>query len=583
MIKTLQDVVLAGSSLSEGVAIGQLYFLADEPEITLPSFSIHLHEVDREIQRYRQALSSSRKDLEQLQLFLVAEGSNEAIGIIDTHIQMLEDPLMTTIVEEKIQQMLLNTESVFRSVIGDYEKKFISIEDEFFKQRWVDVKDLSHRILKHLYPKNQQEKELPKEAILFAKEFTPSLTVEGALSKVGAFLAEIGGETSHAALIARANGIPFVAHLDMDLLKKAEGTIVIVDGLEGKVILFPSDETIHHYKSVKKDLFENDQRLVEELFLESKTKDGRTIHLYTNVDKLSDLDHEYFQGSEGIGLFRSEFLFLQHEILSISEQEQYIYYCEMIKKAKDLPIVFRVFDLGGDKGLLTEKNLEEPNPALGCRGIRFLLYYKQLFKKQLRAILRAAYHGNVSLLFPLIADVEELKEVKRMLLEVEKELENERVVHAKKIPVGCMIEVPSAVLTSDILADESDFFSIGTNDLVQYTLAIDRCHPILNQSYRGVHPSIIRMLRDVVDVGVKKGIKVSVCGEMASNPLFTELLIGLGIEALSCPPRHIPMIKKRIRSTNYAFAKDLSKKILDCKTSSEIEEHLLKTVLATTR
>lgn len=575
MLKTFQDVVLQGFPVSDGVAIGPLYFLPQEPEITLPSFPIKLHEVDREIQRYRLALSSSRKDLEQLQLFLAAEGSQEAIGIIDTHIQMLEDPLMTTIVEEKIQQMLLNTESVFKSVIGDYEKKFISLEDEFFKQRWIDVKDLSHRILKHLYPKGDKERHLPKESIVFAKELTPSLTAEGALAKVAAFLADIGGETSHAALIARANGIPFVANLDAEVLKKAEGTEVIVDGESGKIILFPSHETLLYYKNLKKNLFENYQKLVEELHLESRTLDGRAIHLFANIDKLADLDHPYFKASEGIGLFRSEFLFPPHEILSISEQEQFYYYSEIIKKAAPYPVIFRVFDLGGDKGLLTEKNLEEPNPALGCRGIRFLLYSKEFFLRQLRAILKAAVFGQVKLLFPLIADVEEIKEVKKLIAFVEAELDKEGALFSKNLSLGCMIEVPSAALTCDILAQEADFFSIGTNDLVQYTLAVDRCHPILSQSYRGVHPSVLRMLKTVVDVGIQKNKKVSLCGEMASNPNFIELLIGLGIEAFSCPPRHIPLIKRRIRSVDYNLAKKLYEKAKACHTAFQIEQLLL--------
>lgn len=568
------ELHLQGVPLSEGVAIGKLFFLSEEDTEVFPAFSIKTDEVDREIQRYRLALSSSRKDLEQLQGFLSEEGSVEAITIINTHIQMLEDPLITTIVEEKIHQMLQNTESVFRSVIGDYEKKFFAIEDVFFRQRWIDVKDLSQRILKHLYPK-QETQRLPAEAVVFTKELTPSHTAEACVSKVCAFVSEMGGKTSHAALIARAKGIPYVAHIDVENLEKAEGSIVIVDGLHGTVILNPTEKTLQSYQQLKEDIFDKYQKLVEEIHIPATTVDHKKIEVLANIEKLADLDHPYFQGADGIGLFRSEFLFMQKELFSISEQDQYHYYLQMIRKAGTLPIVFRVFDLGGDKGFLEQDAWEEPNPALGVRGIRFLLHYREFFKRQLRAIFRAIGQGNVSLLLPMIADVEELQEVKALIEEVKRELSDQGLHMSQYVPIGCMIEVPSAALTCDILAKECDFFSIGTNDLVQYTLAIDRSHPVLCHGFKPAHPSILRMIRHVVEVSFTKAKHVTVCGEMASNPLFTKLLVGLGIERLSCAPRHIPMIKKTIRSFSYQESKELVEQLLLLGTAREIEELLM--------
>jgi phosphotransferase system enzyme I (PtsI) len=575
MHENSQELHLKGVPLSEGVAIGKLFFLSEEDPDVFPAFSINTDEVDREIQRYRTALSSSRKDLEQLQGFLTEEGSEEAITIINTHIQMLEDPLITTIVEEKIHQMLQNTESVFRSVIGDYEKKFFAIEDVFFRQRWIDVKDISQRILKHLYPKQETQK-LPAEAVVFTKELTPSHTAEACVSKVCAFVSEIGGKTSHAALIARAKGIPYVAHIDVDTLEQAEGSIVIVDGLSGKVILNPSDATLQSYQQLKEDIFIKYQKLVEEIHIHATTLDHKKISVLANIEKLSDLDHPNFKGADGIGLFRSEFLFMQKELFSISEQDQYHYYLKIIRKAGCLPLVFRVFDLGGDKGFLEKNSWEEPNPALGVRGIRFLLHYREFFKRQLRAIFRAIGQGNVSLLLPMIADVEELLEVKALIQEVTKELNFQGLKCREQVPIGCMIEVPSAALTCDILAKQCDFFSIGTNDLVQYTLAIDRSHPVLSYGFKPTHPSILRMIRHVVEVSRLQHKPITVCGEMASNPLFTKLLVGLGIEQLSCAPRHIPLIKKTIRSFSYQESKELVEQIFLVQTAKEIEELLME-------
>lgn len=574
MVDCKKEHYLNGFPVSEGVAIGKLYILSQSDEKFVPEFAINSEEVDREIQRYRKALSSSKQDLEQLQEFLSDEGSHEAVTIIDTHIQMLEDPFITTFVEQKIQQMLQNTESVFCSVIGEYEKKFVAIDDTFFKQRLVDVKDVSQRILKHLHHKQDNSEHLPTNAVIFAKELIPSHTAEACVSKVCAFISELGGQTSHAALIARAKGIPYVANIDIKSLEKVEGSIVIVDGLLGKVILNPSSQTLESYRRLKKDIIDEYQKLVNDIDLEAKTMDHKRVHLLANIEKISDLNHPYFQGAEGIGLLRSEFLFSQKEIFSISEQEQYIVYRDIIKKANNLPIVFRVFDLGGDKGLLD--SLEEPNPALGCRAIRFLLYYKDFFKKQLRAILRASVNGDVSLLFPLIADFDELKCVKKIISEVKEELTLEKVVFAPNLPIGCMIEMPSAALTCLSLAKECDFFSIGTNDLVQYCLATDRSHPFLNGSYKPAHPAILKMLKMVVEAGGLSNKKVCICGEMASNPVFIKLLLGLGIEYLSCAPRHIPIIKRMIRSISYEEAVSFAQRVLLLESAQEIEELLME-------
>lgn len=572
----MEEYCFRGIPVSEGVAIGKLVILDREEELVPPAFSIGFAEVDREIQRYRQALSSSRCDLQRLQRVMFAEGSDEAVTIIDTHIQMLEDPLITTLMEQKIQQMLQNTESVFRSVIGDYEKQFLAIEDQMFKQRLIDVKDLSQRILKHLYPPEEVVQPLPKDSIIFAKELAPSDAIEACVSKVGGFISEHGGSTAHAALIARAKGFPYVTNIEMKNLEAIEGSIVVVDGVSGKVIINPSLETLKYYEQLKEDVLHQDKKLMDDLHFDALTQDGVKMTVLANFEKLSDFDHPFFQGAEGIGLCRSEFLFAQNDILSISEQEQYIYYSQILQKAGSLPLVFRVFDVGNDKGLLDEAMEEEANPALGCRAIRFLLRHQEVFKRQLKAIFRASIDRSVSLLFPLIADVSELRKIKQVISEVKQELLENQVSFSHNLPVGCMIEVPSAALACETLARECDFFSIGTNDLIQYAFAMDRGYNLLSENYKSMHPAILKMLKMIIDVGRAQGKKVSICGEIASNPLFIKLLLGLGIESVSCAPRYIPLIKKTVRSISYAQAKRLADYALTLGTAQEIEELIIR-------
>jgi len=575
MVKHKQEHYLRGFPLSEGIAIGKLYTLAQYEDLVPPIEAINSEDVDREIQRYRTALSSSRHDLEKLQEALSDdEGSHEAMTIIDTHIQMLEDPLITTFVEHKIKQMLQNTESVFCSVMGEYEKRFATIDDTF-QQRLTDVRDVSQRILRHLHAK-PEERHLPENAIIFSKELVPSHTAEASVSRVSAFLSEMGGLSSHAALIARAKGIPYVANISMECLMDVEGDIVIVDGCLGQVILNPSPATLEHYRKMKESIFSDYQKLLHDSSHASETQDGKTIEVWANIETLSDLNHPQFALAEGIGLFRSEFLFSQKNIFTVSEEEQYELYVGMIQATRHLPIIFRVFDLGGDKGVVHEAAFEELNPALGCRAIRFLLQEPLFFKRQLRAILRASVEGSVSLLFPLITDLDEFRHVKKIVKEVQEDLTQEGITFAHTVPMGCMIEMPSAALTASALARECDFFSIGTNDLVQYSLAIDRSHPRLHHHYKPAHPCMLKMLKMIVEAAAPYQRSVSICGEMASNPLFTKLLIGLGIEKFSCAPRHIPVIKKTISRISYKEAIAFADAVLQLDSAEEVEAILLQ-------
>lgn len=572
-----EEIHLKGAPVSEGIAIGVPVFLSYDEESTVPEFPITSGEVEGEIARYRRALSSSREDLKKLQANLLREGSIEIVSIIDTHIQMLEDPMMTTHMEKKIREMLQNTESVFQTVVTDYQQRFSKTPDAFFQQRLADVKDLSQRVLRNLSPSSQKGvEEIPLDSIIFAKELVPSDTASIQASRVSAFVTQTGGGTSHAALIARAKGIPYVASVDLDVLQRARGKCVIVDGLTGDIIVNPSLDTLERYQELKQRLTQQYQQLEKDRHLPSETLDGFSVRILANINSFNDVDFVHHHSAAGIGLFRSEYLFLQSKTLYQEEDNQTDYYRQLLEKANGLSTVIRVFDIGGDKypDLLGE--LKEPNPVLGCRGIRFLLKNKPIFKMQLRAILRASLFGDVRILIPLISDINELRETKALIEEVKGELKAENIPFKEVIPLGCMIEVPSAVLICDILAQESDFLAIGTNDLVQYTLGIDRTNPSMSDFYHPTHPSVLRMIKMCVVEAKRYGKPLTICGEIASNPLFIPLLIGLGVEKFSCAPRFIPIIKRTIRLYTLLQACRIAEHALTLKTSAEITAFLLK-------
>ncbi len=574
----LQEIRIQGSPVSEGIAIGIPFFL-DVKERKIPIFPITIGEVDEEIARYRRALFSSREDLQRIQQDLASVGSSEAVMIIDAHLLMLEDPLMTTDMEEKIREMMQNTEAVFHSVLAEYAKRFSENRDQYFRQRLLDVMDLAKRILGHLspIPSHLPFSELPMHSIVFAKELVPSDTASAHGSRVSAFVTQGGGGNSHAALIARAKGIPFVASVDIFQLQQNRPNYVIVDGKTGEVIFNPVPETLEKYRHRKTCLKTSQQLLQKEVHYDAETMDGCQVQVFANVGHLSDLDNLEQLGAEGVGLLRTEYLFFQNRALFSSEQEQYNAYLEMIKKVAPLPIVIRVFDIGGDKQLdLSELTLKEANPVLGCRGIRFLLRHKEIFKTQLRAILRAAAHGNVRILLPLISDVGELTEARKLITEVEEGLHAQGLQFFPHLPIGCMIEVPSAVLICDALAQHCDFLSIGTNDLVQYTLGIDRNNPVMSDCCYPAHPSVIRMIKMVVTEAKRYGLHVTICGEIASNPLFIALLLGLGVDEFSCSPRYIPLVKRAIRQTSLLSAYELASRALSLHSSAEISQLLIE-------
>lgn len=573
MQETSEEVYLQGLPVSDGIAIGTIVFLKELPDEFFPVFSISASEVDHEIHRYRRAIHSSRKDLEKLQHSLAKEGSKEAVTIINAHIQMLEDPIMTTVMEEKIGQMLHNTEHVFRTVIADYERQFKAIEDEFFRQRFADVKDLSNRILHYLHPL-EKTPTLPTavNTLVFADELIPSLTAESSSTNILGFVTRVGGGTSHAALIARAKGISYVSNVNIDEIRDFSGSLAIVDGNTGEIVINPSEQTLHRYEAMMKLSKKHFTELAEEYPVRVKTKDHVEVDVWANIEDLSDLTILHRSHIGGVGLLRSEFLYAKTEIESFSEEDQMILYEQMVDKTRGLPVNFRVFDVGGDKNF-SKYQIPEPNPALGCRSIRFLLRHPDVFRTQIRALLKVSKDG-VRLLLPLVTDVVELLEAKAIVYQVRDQLKNEGWDVTDNIKIGSMIEIPSAVMLSDQIAKESDFLSIGTNDLVQYALAADRSNPVICDMYKPAHPSILRMIRLVVQNAEKYNVSLSVCGEVSSNPLFTALLLGLGVRHFSCPPRYIPLIKDTITHLSIDQAEKVANKALTFTSTTEVNRLL---------
>lgn len=571
-----EEIVLKGTPICRGIAVGQLFFMGAIDD-DIPHFSIPPSGVDDEVRRFREALKRAREDIKRLRSQLEREAVPEGAAILEAHLLMMRDPSLSTDIEEKIRLHGKNAESIFYKMIKDCREKFSSLADPYFRERSKDIEDISWRIMSYLCEKKQVGlSEIPAGSVVFAHELTPSLVASANRGKVAALVTEAGGVTAHAAIVARAKGIPYVSSIPFDKLKEAQSDWVIVDGRTGLVIIRPEERTKEKYAKSLAKLVAQVDALDKMGSLEAETYDGFQIGLCANIDMDNELEMLHQYGGKGVGLYRSEFVFHSFQRFP-TEEEQYAIYYNVVQKMHGLPIVIRTFDVGGDKYLMDHQPaLHEGNPFLGCRAIRFLLKEKIIFKAQVRAILRAALYGRVSIMFPMVAGLTELKEAKQVVEEVKRDLDREGIAYGKHVRIGCMIEVPSAAIISDLLAAECDFLSIGTNDLVQYSLAVDRANHAMSCFYTPTHPGIIRLIKMVVAAANKHGIPVTVCGEVAADPRFTPLLLGLGVHELSVASLYLPVIKNAIRSTSIVRATYLAEEALRLTTSQEIQDLLDK-------
>lgn len=569
-----KERVLQGISISKGIAIGVPFFHTVK-EALVPEYPLEPEEVEKEICLYKNALNQSEEEIQLLQSKFSKEGQREVVAILDSHLQILHDPLITTEIEQKIRSVKKNSAYIFTETITFLKNRLQHSGDYFFQERARDVTDIYKRVLSHLLEKKSQVEEPPPN-VFISLELIPSLAAEAHPQSTVAFITQLGGISSHAAIIARAKNIPYIAGIEVEALKKEAIHMLIVDGTQGKVILNPKEETLQNYRALKAKSAAFFLALEEQCHLDAETLDGYPIKIMGNVDSWEDLPLLKKHGAAGIGLFRTEYLLFSGKKI-LEEKQQIQAYRSLIEAVPpSQPVILRVFDLGGDKPYLS-LHKKEPNPVLGFRAIRLLLREKRLFMTQLRAILQANLHQNLHLLLPMISDMEEIRQVRLLLREVAAELRKEGIFFHEKIFLGCMIEAPSLALLCDVLCQEVDFLSIGTNDLVQHVLAVDRSNPHVSYLYDPLHPSILRLIRMILLSCGKHKKPVLLCGEMAAEPFYLPCLLGMGLKKLSVSLRYIPLVKHMVRKLEIIACCQLAEEVLQMVSSQEIRTHLQKT------
>lgn len=563
-----------GIGASTGIAIGKAFVLPTW-EWDVPEEKMDPADLAREFERLYDGIRSSKDEIEYIKREIKDMVGTEESSIFDAHLAILEDPVFMNEIQGIIQRQYKAAEVAVKEAIDHFVTMFDLLDDEYMKERALDIRDVGNRLLKHLL--GAPEITLPTDTqpyILVAKELSPSQLVHLNPKNVLGIVMLLGGKTSHSAIMARALGIPLVLGLEGKLEKPIQtGDSVIVDGERGYVFLNPEPNIRLWYEDRRRSMLIEMEELAKINNLPAETSDGHQIHMAANISSTRELDIAIQNGAESIGLFRTEFLYMDRTYPP-SEAEQYSVYREVAETFRDRPVIIRTLDIGGDKPMDYLQIPEEDNPFLGYRAIRICLNRKDVFITQLRAILRASAHGQVKVMFPMISSIEEIVESKAVLEQAKQQLRDENIAFDEQIQVGIMIEVPAAAATADLLAEEVDFFSIGTNDLVQYTLAVDRMNEQIAHMYDPYHPAVLRLIRNAVEGAKKCGISVGVCGEMAGDPRAVPLWIALGIDELSMSSRSIPRVKAAVRRSMLEPAQEITKQAYRCRNKAELEEVL---------
>mgnify|MGYP001025865794 CR=1 FL=1 len=562
-----KTTVLDGIGGSPGVAVAPV-LIVRPPVLDVPERRIAVSETETEWQRFEEARARTRQQLQQLRTRLDARARSGEAGILDAHLMVLDDDVMSARVRTEIVENQHNAERAVRDVANHFVKQFLQLEDPYMKERADDISDVGRRMIRNLLGITD---ELPESwetpCIIVAENLTPSETIALPREKVLGFALDRGSTTSHAALIARALEIPAVFGLRRITSIANPGDTLGIDGSRGMVILNPGPRELKRLNGIAAARADA-QRGLEHLRNEpAVTPDGRRIPLYANIENINEMSTVDAYGAEGVGLFRTEYLWLASGC-AVGEEQQTAVYAAAVRALRGRPLVIRAFDLGGDKFLGNVGLSSEANPFLGMRSIRYLLRHPEVFKAQLRAILRARAGGEVSVLLPMISDVAELRRSRELLEDSLHDLTTEGLV-CPPIKLGAMIEIPSAALSADLLAEEVDFFSIGTNDLTQYTLAVDRINEHVAHLYQPAHPAVLRLIAFTIEAGRRHNRPVCVCGEMASDPLTALLLVGMGVDELSMAPASIPVVKDAIRKTTLEQARALAEEALASRSSAE--------------
>ncbi len=577
----MSSIRLRGIGVSPGIGMGEA-LLSEKVLFTARRETVPSSRIASEIKRLRSAVARTEEELLEWKKDVESRMGEEHVFIFDAHLLILKDPSLIQAVEKIIQEERVRAEWAITQVHKKYEDLFNSLGDDYFRQRKFDVFDVLARVYANLdrTKRRRQRQNQAKRMVLVAHDLLPS---EAAMSlsegNVLAVAMDMGGATSHTAILARSLNIPAVVGLHDISRQVKNGDYVIVDGTDGEVIINPPPAVRREFQSKKEKYDKYYKELKKTATLKSLTLDQVRFYPLANIELPEEVSLAFSFGAEGIGLFRSEFIYLQRETLP-TEEDHFSVYSRLAKMAHPFPVYIRTVDIGGEKSLPQMKIEKEPNPALGLRAVRFSLRNRNLFKTQLRAILRASVWKNVRVLIPMITELEEISEVKHLFEEVKRELEKERIKFDHQIPLGVMIEVPAAAAMADVLVKEVDFISVGTNDLIQYYLAVDRSNEFVSYLYKPLHPSVLRLIRFIIEAALRERKDINVCGEMAADPLSSLILFGLGLRKFSMNPIFIPRIKKTLRSVELKTVEKVVEEALGLATAQEIEEHVIERILA---
>ncbi len=562
-----------GIVASGGVGIGKAYLIRED-DLYVPKKNIAHADISREIYRLEEALIKTRGQISGIQEKISKEIGFDHGRIFEAHFLVLEDRMLIEDVIKQIKNKKVNVEYAFSQSIRKYIDTLLKLNDEYLRERVIDIKDVARRVMQSMLKEKSPEFiNLKEKRIIVAHDLTPSQTAAIPKEKVLGFAVDVGGRTSHTAIIARSLGIPAVVGLkDITKIVKEQNQL-IVDGFSGIVVVKPTKKRLDEYEKKIAIYSKEIEAAKKPKIGKAVTKDGKAVEISANIELPEEVGLVKKYGADGIGLYRTEYVFLGKKEMP-SEEEQYKAYSRIVKKVNPDPVIIRTIDVGGDKILSQPGLTQEAGSFLGWRAIRFCLARPDIFKTQLRAILRASAEGKVKIMFPMISGVEELRQAKKLVTASKKELAKEGKKFDSDIEIGAMIEVPSAALTADFLAKECNFFSIGTNDLIQYSLAVDRTNEKVAYLYEPGHPAVLKLIKSIIDSGHKNNIWVGMCGEMSAEPVLAFLLVGLGIDELSMPPPQVLKIKELIQKITFEEAKKAAQKALSFSVARDVEKYL---------
>jgi phosphotransferase system enzyme I (PtsI) len=563
---------LKGIGASSGIAIGQVR-ITDRRRVTVAEVAVPAEQIPGELSRFAKALERAKGELLCLKDQLAATHGPEHLCVIDAHLMLLDDTMLVGETTQYIERFGINAEGALKRTLARFKSFFEGVDDDYLRERGSDVEIVIERVLRTMLGEKQEPiSRIEGKVIVVAHDLSPADILQIDKSKVIGFITDLGGKTSHSAILARAFEIPAVVGLEQITSEVTSGETVIIDGATGVVIVNPGPEAFREYLQRKQRYEYQERELLKLKDLPALTLDGHRMRLKGNIEFRDEISSINRHGGEGIGLYRTEMLFLNRDTLP-GEEEQFQAYAEIVREMAPHPVTIRTLDIGGDKCLSELCLSDEMNPALGVRAIRLSLRQPEAFKAQLRAILRASAFGPVRLFFPMVSGVGEVRAAKALFEEAKNELRGKEPFD-EKLAVGIMIEIPSAVMIADLLAAEVDFFSVGTNDLIQYSLAIDRTNEHLSSLYEPLHPAVLRSLKHVVDAAHAAGIEACICGEMAGEPEYLPVLLGLGFDELSMNAVSIPRVKKILRRCTMADAREVAGRILGYATAAEADAYL---------